>query len=366
MELLSRTDLERLVRDAVSETTALEYSDYTGAQETASEEETELLLDILSMANSGGGTIVIGLETKDGVPLKVTGVPVPEHKVHPWMLTRLEQLKKWSDPLYESVHLHAIPLDEKNSAFVIEIRPDGDLHAMRSDMGALLFPKRQGPMRVLMNVRDIETAVRRTVELDDWIISFITERLVAIQTDSDTPGPAAVLHIVPDISFRGRPRFDLAKLADMGLKPVLGGETEVSRAENGFLVRSVMPSGDGSAVSYAAWTVGGNMEAAYFAPTAHALAADWDRVADGLLTSGDTYIRALLRLGVPLPWRISGALLGMKNEMREDIMEDRDLMVYTHDSLDQVQTAQVICYTKEEVRDALRNVVQWMGEAFRR
>lgn len=365
MELLSKEDLMGLIKDSIPEALTLEYSDYSGLADSAEEENTELLMDIISMANSGGGTIVIGIESSDGVPKLLRGTGVRENDVGKWMLSTLGHIKERTDPMLESVHIHAVPLGTARTAFVIEVLPDGDLHALLDKDGGLIFPRRRNRTRVNMNVRDIERAIRRTVELDDWIISFITERLVAIQTEPDSPGPAVVLHIVPEISFRGHPRFDMKMLASAAPKPPLADNYETSEPDsgNGYLVRAVSElDDDKTAVSYAAWTIGGNMEAVYFAPASY-IAGHWKKIEDSMAAAGDEYAGVLRRIGVPLPWRIGGALIGMQNHLREDVLEAEDLMVYTHGSLDQVQTPQVICYTDEEVRDAVRSTFRWLGEA---
>jgi predicted HTH transcriptional regulator len=67
-------DLRRLIDNGVLEMKGLDYKrQFTGNTDA---EKKELLYDLTSFANAGGGYIIYGIREQDGIPVEIEGVDI--------------------------------------------------------------------------------------------------------------------------------------------------------------------------------------------------------------------------------------------------------------------------------------------------
>ncbi|HEY1806595.1 MAG TPA: ATP-binding protein [Terracidiphilus sp.] len=239
------------------------------------ESRSRIAATICSFANTVGGTLLIGLEAKDGVPVAVA--PLAGQKSDK-VLQLLESIAK--DKIQPSVRaLIAAVETESGPIAVVEVpKTWGALHAVRSGSSYTVYARTSAgnmPLdfgEIRSRILGAETAVDAAKQFRDRRIHQIVTGNFGFNVD---PGPAVVVHVCPLEGFT--PGYsvplDRAKMSSTSRVPLLaeGGANE-GPTLNGYLRYRAM--GAGPVASYSELYRNGCLEAVWANATHLAPGAD--------------------------------------------------------------------------------------------
>ncbi len=162
----------------------------------------ELLADVSSLANTGGGDIIIGMTSTDGVPTglaPLAGDPQQE-------LARLEAwLAGGIEPQIPDVRMRVVPLRDKGAALIIRVPPSRTPPHRVIYNGVNRFWARSSAGKFEPDVEELRGIFSRTRRISDGVRRLRLDRLDRIQSNL-TPASLAsrrllVLHVIPHSAF---------------------------------------------------------------------------------------------------------------------------------------------------------------------
>lgn len=216
-------DLQTLIDNQVLEGKTIEYKVALPPQTKGGDEKRELLADISSFANTDGGDLIIGIDSKEGLPTNVVGLDV--QNIDDTKLQILNLVRDGISPRVD-VDIHPLKVTDSKTVLVLRVKTSLDQPHCVTFAGVHRFYRRNSAGKYLMDVTEIRAAFLRSADLVDRLKSFRRDRVYAIKT-GDTPCSFAnlqtwlSLHVVPltamssDFKISGS---DLKHLQD-------GGET---------------------------------------------------------------------------------------------------------------------------------------------
>lgn len=289
-------------------------------------ETAELLADVCSFANAGGGDLVYGVAEEGGIPTDLSGVETDDPDAE---LLRLEQrILSGIAPRIPGLRGRYVPLSNGNHVYVIRVpRSFSRPHAVQRSDGTPRFVTRNSAGKYTMDVDEIRGAFLAAGAVADRMRAFRAGRLadvVAGETPADFRGAATVvLHVMPLSAFDApSPSVDLdaAKNAPGGFLPIgLGGD--LRHNFDGLLVHGDYARGasgtDGRMPeSYALLFRSGVVEAAdsmLLWPRRSDVAGIYpEGLERGIIEGTDRYLALLAHLGVEGPVYVALTLLGVK------------------------------------------------------
>jgi len=208
LEDVTLDELQQLVDDAVPEGKPIEYKkefyrlDSTDKDDKIEQHE-ELLKDVSSFANTNGGDLIIGMKSKEGIPIEVCGFP----NTNPdGLKLRISELLQHHLEPRISVAMH--PIAHSTGRIVLVIR------VQQSTIGPhrVVYQRRFGQFWARndagvyrMDTSDLRRAFTSSKSVKDEITKFRLDRVDAIR-DAKTPvplppGPKVICHILPLESF---------------------------------------------------------------------------------------------------------------------------------------------------------------------
>ncbi|WP_296746321.1 RNA-binding domain-containing protein [Mesorhizobium sp.] len=210
---VTKQDLEGL-KGRVSETRTLEFKREMRAG--SSEEKIKFLAAVTSLANTAGGDLVIGIETKDGVASDVPGVQISNADAEK---LRLEQLLDTGvDQRLPRCQFQQIEVGA--GAFVLIIRVPRSWLAPHRVTSNDKFYGRNSAGKYPLDVSELRSAFVQSQAAADRIRSFRADRLIKIQS-GETPlqldaGGRLVTHVVPLSTFATGEVLDIVSLTANG------------------------------------------------------------------------------------------------------------------------------------------------------
>jgi hypothetical protein len=215
LELITEDDLQSLIDNGVSEGRTIEYKSELPGEKSS--DKREFLADVSSFANTGGGHLIYGMKTADGVPTEICGLQVPDPD---GAVLRLDNLiRDGIRPLMRR-EVQPIIFKDTNKGVAIVIRvPRGYASPYQ-----IVFEKdyrfysRDSAGKHRLEVEQLRVAFELLSTTSEQIRNFRIDRLAKIVA-GDTPvamkdSPKVVMHIIPFGAFEPSARFDLSSLAD--------------------------------------------------------------------------------------------------------------------------------------------------------
>lgn len=211
-ENLAESDLQSLVDDEVREAKTVEYKKYLPGNSDA--EKKEFLADVSSFANAAGGHLVYGVEEKEGIPTKITGLGNIDADAE---ILRLENtIQNGIDPRPPGVSTRPIGTG-LGPAIVLRIpRSFAQPHAV-DYKGRWRFYSRNSAGKYPLDVSEVRAAFALSETTTERIRNFRAERLSMIvsgQAPVRLPSatPKFILHILPINFFDPGTKFSISSL----------------------------------------------------------------------------------------------------------------------------------------------------------
>jgi Schlafen, AlbA_2 len=200
-KLESAEQLQALIAARIPEDRTIEYK--RDLPSDSRDDRAEFLRDVVSFCNSSGGVIIYGMESQDGLPVRLSGFPTANCDAS---ILKLEQIiRSGIEPPIFGLLVRSIPLLPANTcAIIIEI-PQGVFGPhMIKNRGA--FYTRSSAGKVAMELPEIRSAFVGAESLAARMREFRGERIARLLANDGFPkmggGPSLlVLHVLPFASF---------------------------------------------------------------------------------------------------------------------------------------------------------------------
>jgi len=269
-----QADIEALVENKVREGRSIEYK--ACLPHRSDSDKKELLADVSSFANAGGGDLLYGVSATDGIPKEITGLEGNMDSV----LLHLENLiRSGLDPRISGIQIRSIGEYVKGPVILIRIpRRWAAPHMVKLGKSSRFFI-RNSAGKHQMDISEIRAAFSLSEVLPEKMKRFRDERLGRIITD-ETPvslckDAKLILHILPISSFTHEGGMSLPDLkGSISKLPPIGCSVWSHRYNfDGVVTYSGYNDGSGES-SYCQIFRTGQIEAVY---------ADFVRERDGVL-----------------------------------------------------------------------------------
>ncbi|KRW90642.1 hypothetical protein SD51_13655 [Alicyclobacillus tengchongensis] len=205
---ITAEDIFRLIKEEVPASRTLDY------KLELTEDNKELLADIIAFANTDGGIIVYGIEEKKengkntGVPFDVTGLT---NVITDQVSQRIENvLRDNVEPRLQNVEVRSLNVNEKVVLLVGVPRSLFAPHMLRKDNK---FYARNSAGKFAMDVHQIRDAFLQTADWEKQADNFRRTRVMEFLAEKVShlrqPERAILLHVVPlgvnrsTLTFRG-------------------------------------------------------------------------------------------------------------------------------------------------------------------
>ena len=215
------SDIENLVTDKIREGMNLDYKELLIGD--TDENKKELLADVSSFANSGGGIIVFGMKEDRDSEKKSTGIPISADGLANINLDkeelRLNQIiRSGLDPRLPGIEMHAVPGFNLGPILLVKVPKSFAAPHMVTFKGSSKFYARTSAGKYQLDVREISSLVLQASRLPERIRSFQQDRLAKIIA-ADTPvrirdNATHVVHVIPISVFSGSANFDISSIDD--------------------------------------------------------------------------------------------------------------------------------------------------------
>lgn len=209
LEKITEADLQKLVQNGVRESRIIEYKQNIQLKEP--KQKQELLCDIAAFANTEGGEIIYGMESKDGVPTKLIGLNNYNHDKT--VLAIEDLLRNSTDPILRTVRFCVVKLANTLHALVVRIGYSFAAPHLVSHLDATTrFCGRNSAGKYTMGVDEIRSAFVASETLDNRLKAFRFSRIGKLKSGI-TPVPMMsshyiVFHILPVVGSRADMRID--------------------------------------------------------------------------------------------------------------------------------------------------------------
>ncbi|QOJ00192.1 MAG: ATP-binding protein [Phycisphaeraceae bacterium] len=211
---LTASDLDALVTNKVAEGRHLEFKrDLPG---TSEKDKIELCADVPSLANTGGGYLLFGVDDSDSTASAVPGLPGVniDHEIR-----RLEQtLGSGIDPPVQGITTRSIPTSAGGDVIAVRVPRSWRAPHLVKHNDSFRVYVRASKGKQLLDAREVRRVFESAGDVVGAIRRWRDDRLAKILAD-DTPvrlkvGAKMVLHIVPLESIDDPYRFTASEIAD--------------------------------------------------------------------------------------------------------------------------------------------------------
>lgn len=247
---LEQGDLQRLIDDAVLEKKGLDYKrQFTGNSDS---DKKELLYDLTSFANAGGGYLIFGIHEESGTPVRFEGIDI---KLVDREKLRMEQLLQTGvEPRIPGIVMHDVALDNGKAVLIVHIPGSWAAPHMVKLGGVSKFYSRNSAGKYQLDVAELRAAFLMSERLGERIRNFRTERLgkiIANELPIEMPdNPKIVLHVIPFSAFKTSAFGDFSFPDDLSDLAPINYQGYSSRINfEGLLVYSSAGS-EGGALTY--------------------------------------------------------------------------------------------------------------------
>jgi hypothetical protein len=196
-------DLRGLLENEVSESLNLDYKRELNLD--GRDDRKEFLRDLSSFANAQGGLLIYGMDEERDVDGKPTGIPKEvagfAESNPDSLVQKIEHIiKDGIEDRLPSYDLYLLAVDTGRIVLMIRIAPSVRAPHMVVYGGERRFFARTNSGKQEMSVTQIRDAVIKTQSLEDRILGFVRERVVA--WSAKTPEPFWLMHVIPVTSSR--------------------------------------------------------------------------------------------------------------------------------------------------------------------
>ena len=221
---ISLLDIEALLNGCVPESKTIEYK-----RELPHEGESKkipFLAEISAFANTMGGDIVFGLEEKDGIPLKITGVELSDPDTE---ILRLDNaILNGIEPRIPQLSIKTLKTLDSKQILVIRVWKSWAAPHRVSYKDHSKFYGRNTAGKYPLDVNELRAAFTLSELLVDRIRNFRESRITDLHIGRELPvflaeGGKLAFHIVPLSAFSGPDRNQMSPTSkDTVLFPPIG------------------------------------------------------------------------------------------------------------------------------------------------
>ncbi|WP_313381435.1 ATP-binding protein [Proteiniphilum saccharofermentans] len=204
-DLLTATDIQRLVDNGIKETKSLDYKMNLNLSKDA--EKKEFLNDVSSFYNTDGGCLIFGIEEKKddkgqntGEPEKIVGIQIDNKDK---LFQQIEDLiRSNTDPAIAFIILHVVEVGiNKNKVLILGIPKGLGLPSMVTFNDTNRFYKRKNTGKYLVDVYELNDMFMKNQVLKDRALAYRDERIKRILNRESFPSldvtRFCVIHIMP-------------------------------------------------------------------------------------------------------------------------------------------------------------------------
>ena len=181
LEDITAEMLDGLVANSVREKHNIDYKVSTyGTKDT---DRKEFLADVSSFANTVGGDLVIGIEEKNGLPVRIPGAATEniDHEIQ-----RLQQMILYGlEPRLTGVEMHPVPLSNGNHVLVVRVPHSWNAPHRIVLKGYDKFYARDTNGKHPMNVDELREAFTLSDRVEQRIRGFRRDRFQAIKANQN-------------------------------------------------------------------------------------------------------------------------------------------------------------------------------------
>lgn len=196
---ITKVDIDFLITNATLEGKTLEYKEKL--PDNSDSEKKEFLADVSSFANSIGGDLIFGIETKDGNPVKIKGISVANIDSE---ISRIENIIR--DGIYPRIKCHILSIETDDSKAIL-IRVDQSWisphRVIFKNWGKFFARNSNGKYE--MDVEELRTSFNLSDSISQKITNFRMDRIAKIISgDAHLPmldGAKISVHLIPLQAF---------------------------------------------------------------------------------------------------------------------------------------------------------------------
>lgn len=211
IEEITEDDLVQLIENKVFEKRTMEYKECF--PRNSDKDKKEFLADVSSFANAGGGDLLFGISSTNGIPVQIIGF---DENIIDQEKTRLENIiRDCIAPRLTSINIHTIRLRDKKVIMIIRIYKSWNSPHWVTYNNHNKFYMRNNSGKYPMDVSELRIAFNLSETLIEKIKRFRDERLSRI-LNNESPiflnnNAKVALHLIPLISFAPGQYYDLRK-----------------------------------------------------------------------------------------------------------------------------------------------------------
>jgi hypothetical protein len=210
LDEITEADLLALITNEVREGRTIDYKRELLAGADA--DKKELLADVSSFANTGGGDLVFGMDEAAGLPTQLAGFQSKDADLE---LQRLDSiLASGIDPRIR-YKARIIPCNGRNALIIRVERSWTGPHRVNFK-GNDKFYGRNSAGKYQLDVNELRSTFTLSSTVIERIRAFRVDRIIAL-SNNDTPvpfedGPKIILHCIPIEAFGGQPQYDMLQV----------------------------------------------------------------------------------------------------------------------------------------------------------
>lgn len=365
---ITRADLQALIDNQVFENKELEYKDYSSlGWKLQDKQKDKLMQEVAAFANTGGGTIVIGMqEDEDRLPTKLTGAGIGLGDFDEWLSSFRQMVLSRIRPHLHGIECIPVEIDTDNIAIVISVprsyaRPHSFWNGSKDE-----FFMRYANGIMYMDIDDLRKEFLYTNGLQDKIREFKRDRMSLILANEcvGNLGNLAklVIHIIPEWSFELGNVVELKRIAESRtVSPLSGSGWDHRYNADGYCIFA-SDSSTGLIKTYLQFFRSGIIEATEIRCISgyhDKVVYDWKMLQQGFMPIIADYGNLLDELNVPKPWHISATLLNAKG-----YVTDTGWGTSAPIERDIVNSTEEICTEEISLQIAVEEVFHSISNAF--
>ncbi|MFH0801324.1 MAG: ATP-binding protein [bacterium] len=337
LDAVTKEDIESLILNQVRESRSIEYKRELPGN--SDKDKHKFLKIISSFANASGGHLLYGIEAKDGIPQKATGISCDNIDEKILQLENL--IRDGIAPRISGVHIKPIESFPEGSIFIIHIPKSWTTPHMVTFKNYSRFYTRNSAGSAQMDITEIRNSFALSEALPENIRRFRDEHIAKIITEETVipmlSGPKLILYLLPTVSFALDYNLDISTIMKMDDWHPIGKEFAgyLKRINiDGVLTFDGCSGQHGVSSTYCQVYRKGIIEAVYGGIVQHKSHIDGIAYEVELGDSVHRYLGALQKLGVPCPiiilvsiTEVLGVRMLINNSLDNSAKIDRDIIV---------------------------------------
>jgi hypothetical protein len=358
---ITPADLQQLIAEQIRESKFIEYKKELPDKMDSS--KISFLAGISAFANSSGGTLIYGIEAKDGIPKCLIGFP--RGTIEKDVLRIDQMIKSGISPKIPSCEIRAVDINDNNSIVIIKVEKSWLSPHIVSYNEHCKFYGRTSAGKYQLDIDEIKQSFLLGEQIPERIRKFRIERIINIQSNSTSvnvnSGAKLVIHVIPLEGFT-RPfniNLEVASKSENMLAPI--GASGWNNRINLDGIIQYTPLSDSFCDSYTQLYRSGSVEALYVfnRQEKYLPSTAYERY---VIKALKEYFPKLLNMGISFPMYVFISLLGLKGYRLA--VSNHEMYMYSNSS-DDVILPEVICEsTSQDISIILRPVFDMVWNAF--